>query len=72
MESFLPQVETILDKRAKHAVLLVAAIEERTNMTTLVEGIPGKLHGLRGGHRVLTFAPGAVTQSTFAHPAVDG
>jgi hypothetical protein len=31
-----PAVETVLDERAKHAVLLVDAVEERANVTALV------------------------------------
>jgi hypothetical protein len=43
MVSFVPAVETVLYERAKHAMLLVDAVEERTNMTVLAEGTPGKL-----------------------------
>jgi hypothetical protein len=30
-----PAVETVLDERAKHAVLLLDAVEERANVTAL-------------------------------------
>ena len=56
MESFLSQLETVLDEGAKHALLLVNVIEERTNMTTLVESISGERQRLRGGLHILTFA----------------
>lgn len=46
MEGFVSPLETILDERAKHAMLLVDAVEERTNMTA--ESAPGKLRGLLG------------------------
>jgi hypothetical protein len=36
--SLVALFETILDERAKHAVLLVDAVEERANMTILAEG----------------------------------
>src|SRR5947209_7355550 len=43
MEGLVPAIETILDVRAKHAVLLVIAVEERTNVSLLTEGALGKL-----------------------------
>jgi len=55
MVSFVPLVKPILDERAKHAMLLVDAIEERTNVTMPTENTVGKLHGLGGGLHVLTF-----------------
>jgi hypothetical protein len=55
MEDFVPPVETILDKRAKHAMVLVDAVEERTNMTILIEKTLNKLRGLRGGLHILAF-----------------
>jgi hypothetical protein len=42
MEGFVSLVEAILDERAKHTMLLIDAVEERTNMTMLAEGAPGK------------------------------
>jgi hypothetical protein len=55
MDSFVSPVETILHERAEHAMLLVGAVEERANMTTLAESTPGKLLGFRGGLHLLTF-----------------
>jgi hypothetical protein len=43
MEGLVSAVETIVDVRAKHAVLLVVAVEERTNVSLLAESAPGKL-----------------------------
>src|SRR6266568_5234702 len=54
MVGFVPLVEPILDKRPKHAMLLVDAIEERTNVTMLAENTLGK----RGGLHILTFTQG--------------
>jgi hypothetical protein len=47
--SLVALIETILDERAKHAVLLVDAVEERANMAILAEGIAP------GGIQILTF-----------------
>jgi hypothetical protein len=55
MEGFVPPVETILDKRAKHAMVLVDAVKECTNMAILIEKTLDKLRGLRGGLHILTF-----------------
>jgi hypothetical protein len=55
MESFVPLVETIGDEPAKHAMLLVDAVEERASMTRLRGSSPGKLWGVRGGLHILTF-----------------
>jgi hypothetical protein len=55
MVGSVPSLETILDERAKHAMLLVDAVEERTNMTILAESAPGKLRGLCGGVHILAF-----------------
>src|SRR5947209_2344255 len=49
MEGFVPPVETILNERAKHAMLLVDAVKKRTNMMILVESTRGKLRGVRCG-----------------------
>jgi hypothetical protein len=43
MVGLVAPVQTVLDERAKHTVLLVNAVEERANM--LAEGSPGKLQG---------------------------
>jgi hypothetical protein len=51
MEGFIPSVETIFNKRAKHSVLLVGAIEESTNMTP-GEIASGKLDGLTLGSHI--------------------
>jgi hypothetical protein len=55
MVNFVPLVETIRDERAKHALLLVDAVEERTNMTMLAESTRVKLLELRGGVHIITF-----------------
>lgn len=55
MVSLVALIETILDERAKHAVLFVDAIEERANMTMLAEGILGEVRGASGGIQILTF-----------------
>jgi hypothetical protein len=60
MVNFVPLVETIRDERAKHALLLVDAVEERTNMTMLAESTRVKLLGLRGGVHILTFTQKSV------------
>jgi hypothetical protein len=52
MEGFVPPVEAILDERAKHAVLLVDAVEERANVTTPAETTPGKLQRLPVGFHI--------------------
>jgi hypothetical protein len=49
MDSFVSSVETILHERAEHAVLLVDAVEERADMTTLARCTPGKWRGLLNG-----------------------
>jgi hypothetical protein len=57
MVSFVPSVETILDERAKYAVLLVDAVEECTYMTILIdESTIEVLQRLRGGLHILTFS----------------
>src|SRR5271163_1982935 len=53
--SLVALIETILDERAKHTVLLVDAVEERANMAILTEGIPGGVRGVSGGIQILTF-----------------
>jgi hypothetical protein len=55
MEGFVPPVETILDKRAKHAMVLVGAVKECIYMAILIEKTLDKLRGLRGGLHILTF-----------------
>jgi hypothetical protein len=42
VERFVPLVEAIPDERAKHAMLLVDVVEERTNMPMPAESAPGK------------------------------
>jgi hypothetical protein len=64
MKGFLTSVETILDERAEHAMLLVDTVEERTNMAILVESTPGILRRLRGGLHILTFTQRAAVKST--------
>jgi hypothetical protein len=64
MVGSVPLLETIPDERAKHAMLLVDAVEKRTNMTILAESTPSKLRGLRGGLHILTF-----TQKERSSPA---
>jgi hypothetical protein len=54
MVSPVPAVETILDERANHATLLVDAVEEPTDMTTLAESNPAKLRRVPGGFHILT------------------
>jgi hypothetical protein len=49
MEGFIPLVEAFLDERAKHAVLLVGAVEERANVTMLAESAPRDLQGMPVG-----------------------
>jgi hypothetical protein len=39
MEGFVPLVEAVFDKRAKHTVLLVDAVEERANVAILAESV---------------------------------
>jgi hypothetical protein len=56
MEGFVASVETILDERAKHSMMLVDAVEERANMTVPAESARGELRGLRGDIHILTFA----------------
>jgi hypothetical protein len=41
VERFVPSVEAIRDERAKHAVVLVHAVEERTHVAVFTEAIPG-------------------------------
>jgi hypothetical protein len=55
VEGLLPPVETILDERPKHAVLLVDAVEERANMMMLAESTPGKRRGMPRARHILTF-----------------
>jgi hypothetical protein len=43
MERLIPPVKAIPDERAKHAVLLVDAIEERADVTMLTESRPEKI-----------------------------
>src|SRR4029077_3076572 len=45
VEGFFPAVKAVFDKRAKHPVLLVDAVEESANVTLPAERTPGKLHG---------------------------
>src|SRR4051812_9610392 len=63
--TFFSPVESILDERAKHPIVLVEAVEERTNMTLLPKSTLGKLRGLRGDLHILNlhaeraaFSPG--------------
>jgi hypothetical protein len=53
--SLVALIETILNEGAKHAVLLVNAVEKRANMTILAKGIPGEVRGAPGGSQGLTF-----------------
>jgi hypothetical protein len=52
MEGSLPSVEAILDKRAKHAMVLVQAIKKRANVTVLTEGDLSNLCGSPGGTQI--------------------
>src|SRR5579862_5306637 len=49
MVGLSPTVETVLDERAKDAVLLVDAVEERANVTVVAGSNPGELRGVPGG-----------------------
>jgi hypothetical protein len=63
MGGFIPSVETILDERATQPMLLVGAVEKRTNMTVLIESTAGVLEGLPlVGLHILTFAQRAAGQ----------
>src|SRR5271169_2763434 len=55
MISLISPIETILDKRAQHAMLLVDAVEERANVTMLAKDTIRQPHGFLDGHRILTF-----------------
>src|ERR1700730_1226135 len=46
MESFFPPLEALFDKRAKHPVLLVNAVEESANVTLPAEIASGELYGM--------------------------
>ena len=52
MESLVPVGETIRDKRPEYAMLLVDAVEERTDMTVRPQNTSGVLGRLRGGLHV--------------------
>jgi hypothetical protein len=52
MKGFIPSVETIFDKRAKHSVLLVGVIEESTNMMLAGDITAGKPHGLTSDYHM--------------------
>jgi hypothetical protein len=52
MKSFVPPLETLLDERAKHPVLLVHAVEESANVTMLAQIASGTPHGTAVGHHV--------------------
>jgi len=58
-------VETFPYERAKHAVLLVDAVEERANVTLLAEGSPGKLRGVLGALHILTSTQKAQRRTPF-------
>ena len=49
MKGFVTVVENVLDERAKHAIMLIEAVEECTDMAILAEGALSALRGLRGG-----------------------
>jgi hypothetical protein len=53
--SLIPAGETIPDERAKHAMLLVDAIEERADMAILAGSDIGKRQGIGGGFHLITF-----------------
>ena len=86
MVSLVPVGETIPYERAQHTVLLVEAVEERTNMTMPTENIaaePGLvcrgLHihtltkrGPRYAVRTGLAPPGSIPRSTWAHAAATG
>ena len=55
MVSLVALIETVLDERAKHTVLLVDAVEERANVAVLTQGLPGEVRGVSGGIQILTF-----------------
>jgi hypothetical protein len=51
VESLFSPIKALCDKRAKHPVLLVDAVEERANVTFPAESATGKLHGtIVGSH----------------------
>jgi hypothetical protein len=52
VEGLFSPVDAIFEERAKHPVLLVQAVEESTNMTSLGELASGKLHGLTLGSHI--------------------
>jgi hypothetical protein len=54
MVDLVPPVETILDERAKHAVLLVDAVKERAYVTMLADSSSGGLRGVLGAPHILT------------------
>src|SRR5882762_2656550 len=49
MEGSIPPVEAIFEERAKHSVLLVGAVEEGANVTSLAAIASCKLHGMTLG-----------------------
>src|SRR6267378_1931879 len=49
MEGFIPPVEALFEERAKHSVLLVGAVEEGANVTSLAAIASCKLHGMTLG-----------------------
>jgi hypothetical protein len=55
MVSLVPVGESIRDKRQEHAMLLVDAVEERTDMTVRPENTPGELGRLCEGFHFITF-----------------
>src|SRR5437879_2090387 len=46
MESFFPTLEALFDKRTKHPVLLVDAVEESANVTLPAEIASGEMYGM--------------------------
>jgi hypothetical protein len=63
VEGFVPLVEALFDKRAKHPVFLVETVEESTNMTVLAEAAPGTLNGTAVRSHVLSPAATGIFQS---------
>jgi hypothetical protein len=62
MVSLIPAGETVLDEGAKHAMLLVEAVKERTDMTMLAENTLGRSHRIRGSFHLVTLTLGAASQ----------
>jgi len=54
MKSLIPFGETIVDERAKHAMLFVDAVEECADVTIGTERAPGELTRLHVGFHILT------------------